>query len=97
MDHASLVATVCLIVKNWEQLSWDHVHIFVKTISILKFTANMDHICDQINRTGQLYGKCSEGYAPARMEVYVYSVLITSTTGLNILQLLIFRSQCFIY
>ena len=42
-----------------------------------KIHHNMDHICNQINRTGQLCGKCSEGYAPA---VYSYGSLCVQCT-----------------
>ena len=43
----------------------------------IKVHSNMDRICNQINRTGQLCGKCSEGYAPA---VYSYGSLCIQCT-----------------
>ena len=68
-----------------------------------KVHRNMDHI-DFVTRSTGLVS-CVAGARAQRdmpqlsthMEVYVYSVLITSTTGLNILQLLTFWSQCFMY
>ena len=42
-----------------------------------KVHRNLDHICNQINRTGQLCGKCSKGYAPA---VYSYGSLCVQCT-----------------
>ena len=43
----------------------------------IKVHPNQDHLCNQINRTGQLCGKCSKGYAPA---VYSYGSLCVQCT-----------------
>ena len=43
----------------------------------IKVHPNQDHLCNQINRTGQLCGKCSKGYALA---VYTYGSLCVQCT-----------------
>ena len=40
-----------------------------ENVFYIKVQRNLDRICNQLNRTGQLCGRCSEGYAPA---VYSY-------------------------
>ena len=40
-----------------------------ENVFYIKVQCNLDRLCNQINRTGQLCGRCSEGYAPA---VYSY-------------------------
>ena len=40
-----------------------------ENVFYIRVQRNLDRICNQLNRTGQLCGRCSEGYAPA---VYSY-------------------------
>ena len=62
---ASLVATVCLYSEDLGTVVMGSCPYLCENVYYIKIHRNMDRICNQINRTGQLCGKCSIGYAPA--------------------------------
>ena len=78
-NHSVYIFT-CHCMSYSEELGMDIVGtcpFLCENLYFIKVHPNLDYLCNQINRTGQLCGKCSEGYAPA---VYSYGSLCVQCT-----------------
>ena len=78
-NHSVYIFT-CHCMSYSEELGMDIMGscpFLCENVYFIKVHSNLDYLCNQINRTGQLCGKCSEGYAPA---VYSYGSLCVQCT-----------------
>ena len=78
-NHSVYIFT-CHCMSYSEELGMDIMGscpFLCENVYFIKVHPNLDYLCNQINRTGQLCGKCSEGYAPA---VYSYGSLCVQCT-----------------